>query len=71
MARLITNKQRAMLAYKPGDTCPICRQPMHGIHAGMEDLALVAGTWQVVHRSHKAGIFPAHPVEDPRTWPTW
>lgn len=71
MARLITAKMRAMLDYRPGQLCPICNKPMGGPHAGREDVAKVNGAWRVVHRSHRAGIFAAHPEPDPRLWPTW
>jgi len=70
MSRLISVKQRIMLDYRTGDICPMCSKPMSGAHAGWEDIALINGTWRMVHRSHKAGIFP-RPVEDPKTWPTW
>lgn len=71
MARLITAKMTAMLSYKAGQICPLCNEPMRSSHAGLEDIALIEGTWRVVHPRHRAGIFGGVPQPDPKLWPTW
>lgn len=68
MARLITAKMQVMLAYKAGDPCGICNEPMHGTHAGREDIALINGAWRMVHPRHNAGIFHGVPQPDPQEW---